>query len=206
VHCLFLGKALMVGFSSTEALQTLHHMDRFDDAQLNIIPPDLLADSVALNVISEHLRAFSEQHFDVVVINQKLLRFGFEELQQVLLTCLQHLRARTGMLLINHMLVSRYFADQTVSDTGDAWKLLADVRQHDFFDAALANFDNGLLLVCLRSNPFLQSAQFFLERPESLLMLFLDRIIPILAFPEVHTWLSNSSGTKRYVRTFNQNR
>lgn len=192
----------MVGFTLTEALQTLRHMNQFEDTQLHVIPSGSLAAHEALDIITTRLLSFSGQTFDVVVINQELLRFGFKDLQQVLLSCLQYLRARTGMLIINHMFVSRYFVEKTLSDTGDAWKLLVAVRQYDFFDAALANFDNGLLIFCLRSNPFLQSAQFFLDRTESLLRLFLDRIIPILSLSEVHTWLSNSSGTTRYVRTF----
>lgn len=192
----------MVGFSSTEALQTLRHMDRFEDKKMYYIPRELLTTHAAHELIIDHLRRYSQHTFDVVVINQKVMHFGFAHLQQILLSCLQYLQARTGVLIINHMLMSRYFPDQTDSDTGDAWKLLADVRQHDFFDAALANFDDGLLIVCLRNNPFLLSAQFFLDRQESLLHRFLDRIIPILTLPEVHTWLSNSSGTTRYVRTF----
>jgi hypothetical protein len=201
--CNILGNALMVGFTFTEALEALHFVEGFEETQLTIIPPiDLLADHDAL---FQHLQGFARQSFDVVVINQKLLHFDFERLQQALLTCLHYLKARTGMLIVNHMLVSRYFFDQLVPDAAagtDAWKLLADVRQHDLFDAALANFDGGLLIICQRSNPILQSAQFFLERSERLLMLFLDRIIPVLSLPELHTWLSNSSGTKRYVRPF----
>lgn len=190
----------MVGYTSKrEALDTLRHTSGCRDVQLSVFPSQFDA---ALDIINAHLAVSSVQYYDMIVINQELMHFGFDELQQVLLTCLRRLQASTGSLVINHMLPLRHHVEEVPSQAYDAWKLLADVRQHSFFDAAVANFDNGLLLVSVRDNPFVSSVQFFLERPKSYFLRFIDRVIPVLTLSEVHTWLSNSSGTRRFVRSF----
>jgi hypothetical protein len=189
----------MIGFTSVEAVNTLRLVDKFDMLQYYTI------ESLTPDEISNQLGAHSRHTFDLIVVNQEVLNFDFEHLKHIVMECLPSLQTHTGMLVVNHMLAPRYFIDDDIVDVNkvtDAWKLLADVRQHEYFDAALANFDNGLLIFCLRTNPYVQNAQYFLDRSESILKQFLDRIIPILTLSEVHKWLSNSTGTTRYVRRF----
>ena len=192
----------MIGFSFMEALHTLRYIKNLDAEQICIMDMNLFDDSMpGGDVIGKYV----ENHrgmFNLVVINQKALRFDFKSMQQSVLSVLRSLGSRPGVLIINEMRPTHY---DISGEYDDAWKMLADVRQHDFFDAALANFDGGLLVCSLRKNPYVISASFFLDRDEKFLMSFLDRVIPVLSFPEVHAWLGNASSTTKYVRTFKRN-
>ena len=86
---------------------------------------------------------------------------------------------------------------------GDTYKLLISMRSYQICDASLGLFENGLLLVYPRRNPYTSP----IEELESLNLDYIafrknmDKLIPVLSFPEIHYWLTHSKSTRRFVRS-----
>jgi hypothetical protein len=189
----------MIGFNPDDSYQMLHMIEKYHSTRVKMIQ------HLSPTMIIAAMHRFAVEEFDLIVLNQKKLQFCYEILYKVFLSSITLLKPPLGKVIVNHMWSPRYepySSDVASSHNSDAWKLLASVRQHENFDAALLKFDGGLLIGCLRRNPFFASPQFFLEGAESVLMQYIDRVIPVLSLNEVHIWLSNATGTNLYVRKF----
>ena len=91
---------------------------------------------------------------------------------------------------------------------GTAWKSVIDIRAMANVDMAVGDFDWGIGIVLLRTNPIpleqratatgttLTDIQ---GNPDKFIRDF-DQYVPLLSFYELHEWLSDPRGTSRYVR------
>jgi hypothetical protein len=145
---------------------------------------------------------------DFIIINQAILRLAFADLKKLFNHALNMLHAEegssvmvTGMLpVFNNTRIDADWASR------DAYQLLIHMRTLVHFDAALGNFEGGLLVVHPRTNPY-RFTQLELDAMDVSYDSFrknADKFIPVLSFAEMHDWLTNPSYTKRFVRNLNE--
>ena len=82
---------------------------------------------------------------------------------------------------------------------GDTWKVIPEIRAMSGVDLALLDFDWGLGVVKVRTNPMPQTMIAINSSTYKSLMCNLDRIVPFLSFNEFHSWLSYPEATSSYV-------
>jgi hypothetical protein len=80
------------------------------------------------------------------------------------------------------------------------------MRSLNNFDAALGNFEGGLLIVTPRQNPYRISQENLAQLKFSYTEFRknVDKIIPILSFSEIHDWFTYSTYTKRFARNLQE--
>lgn len=211
----FLGNVLLIGcdpgiaLKLTRAFKTLaFEIDDGLSLRLQCLNP---SDSTAS--FSDQISSFGIL-FDVVVINQALLKMTFVDLRECFGAAMDSLSqagegegggggragGRRSSVLINGMLPDQSPHSEVEADP---YQLLLHMRSYGTCDAALGLFEEGLLLVIPRQNPYtfalevLKKAhiRYFDYRKQ------MDRFIPVLSLAEMHIWLSSALGTKRYVRS-----
>lgn len=143
--------------------------------------------------------------FDIIIINQALLKTSYKYLKFLFTHALDCLNTGEGSsILINGMLPA--FENHKVDAewlNKDAYHLLIYMRTLNSFDAALGNFEGGLLVVHPRRNPYRVTPEALEELKFSYadFRKHMDKVIPVLSFAELHDWLSNPMYTKRFVRS-----
>jgi hypothetical protein len=137
--------------------------------------------------------------FDLIVINQALLRLTFEQLRSFFGAAMDSVSQEPGGSVLISGMLPHHSMHQ---DELDPFRLLLHMRSYGGCDAALSLSEGGLLLVIPRRNPYLFSVQVLesLNYDYAQYRQRMDRFIPVLSLAEVHIWLSTDTATTRYVR------
>lgn len=141
---------------------------------------------------------------DLIVINQAMLTASFITLKPLFTQAVAWLNTKYGSVLINGMLPAfkNYRKDEDWLNS-DAYQLLIHMRSLRSFDAALGNFEGGLLVVHPRRNPYRVTQEDLdgLKFSYTDFRKHIDKVIPVLNFAELHDWFSNAMYTTRFVRS-----
>lgn len=165
-------------------------------------------DSLQIDLRCMSPEEFQSSHrlpaFDIIVINQALLKASYNKLKPLFIHALKSLNTEQGStVLVNGMLPAlenpRMDGDWS---NQDAFQLLLLMRNINPFDAALSNFEGGLLVVLPRQNPYGMTAEAIAEIKLSYndFRKNIDKFVPVLSFAEMHEWLSHPYHTKRFVK------
>lgn len=210
---MFIGKILLIGCDETLAQKIRNafvpqFQEEVEEEQENI-NLNVTCMSPEQFQMNDTPVAESSPSFDLIVINQALLRTSFSALNRLFTRALGWLSTEegssgSGSLLVNGMLPP-FENHRNDGDwvNGDAYLLLIHMRNLQDFDAALGNFEGGLLVVHPRRNPYRvpQKDLDALKFSYSDFRKHIDKLIPILSFAEMHDWLSNAMYTTRFVRS-----
>ena len=146
--------------------------------------------------------------FDQIIINQALLKSSFSSLKPIFNHALKSLNREQGScVFVNGMLPA---VENTRVDgnwlNADSYELIISMRSLNNFDAALGNFEGGLLIVTPRQNPYRISQENLAQLKFSYTEFRknVDKIIPILSFSETHDWFTYSTYTKRFARNLQE--
>jgi hypothetical protein len=146
--------------------------------------------------------------FHLIIINQASLKAPFQELKKLFTQALNLLSPdEASSVLINGMLPA--FENNRKNEdwvNHNAYHLIIHMRSLRNFDAALGNFEGGLLLVYPRRNPYRITQKDLDELNVSYadLRKNMDKVVPVLSFSEMHDWLSNETHTRRFVRCLDE--
>lgn len=161
------------------------------------------------DILKIMLKKLEKKSFELIFINHEAIQYSYEEFQIIMPILMQYLEPKKGSVVINSMIpVHKSMQSET-------WKFLIHLKAFLDVDSALGAFDNGLLVLRIRTNRYLiyddskeiaAVTRVALERheeqcerlcltPSEHFFEVADSFVPILDFFQLHEWLSLTSGT-----------